>query len=112
MTSREIAYAAHHAIDTYEYPAGSEGLMGGLWDPSYVQEELLRLRDALVVPSRRRLLLHGHAPEDVWLVAVDQAVAVYFDERMVAYGLGSLSPNGEISDWGVHGDLVGTFMAR
>jgi len=46
------------------------------------------------------------------MVACMNSVAVYLDESRGDFGLGGLSPEGHITDWGVYGDLVGTFMAR
>ena len=63
MTSRELADAARHAIDAYEYPTDGEALIVGPWDQNAVQAELRRLRDALVAPTRRRLFVHERAPE-------------------------------------------------
>jgi len=112
MTGSEVASLVQAAINAYSYPRPARGLLGEPWTPERIAGELQLLRESLVLPTRRTLLIHQRAPEEVWMVACINRVAVYLDESRGDFGLGGLSPEGHITDWGVYGDLVGTFMAR
>ena len=111
MTSQEVADLATETISNYVYPT-VEGTVGTPWDADRVADELALLRQCLVEPTLRTLHVHQRPFAHVWLVAVQEDVAVYFDEQRGEYGLGSLAVDGSITDWGVYGDLVGAFMAR
>ena len=111
MTSQELAAHLRNEIDAYEY-SRVEGTVGTLWTAERVEAEMALLRQALVEPARRTLRIHERPDETVWLVATVDEVAVHFDEGRGEFGLGSLQVDGSVSDWGVYGDLVGTFMAR
>jgi len=112
MNASEVRRSVEAAIADYRPPLTDAELVGTPWDRSRIDEELALLRAALVLPSTRVLHVHERPEERVWLVAVEHEVAVYFDEVKGEFGLGSLRPDGAITDWGLYGDLVGTFMAR
>jgi hypothetical protein len=111
MTSQELAIQLRDEVDRYDYPR-VEGILGALWTPERVNVEIALLRNALVEPSQRTLHVYERPNETVWLVAALDEVAIYFDEARGEYGLGSIQPDGSVRDWGVYGDLLGTFMAR
>ena len=54
----------------------------------------------------------SNQPHEVWLVAQRDGYVVFFDEKRVEYGLGTLEGDGRIKDINVRGDLVGCFMSR
>ena len=111
MTSQDLAVQLRAEIDAYEYPR-VDGTVGTPWTPERVADEIALLRQSLVAPSRRTLHVYERPDATVWLVAALHEVAVYFDEERSEFGLGSLRSDDSISDAGVYGDLVGTFMAR
>jgi hypothetical protein len=111
MTSEEVALRLREEVDAYEYPH-VEDSVGTFWTPERVAAEVALLRESLVEPSPCILHVYEHPEETVWLVATDGDVAVYLDEARSKFGLGGLEADGSIRDWGVYGDLVGTFMAR
>jgi hypothetical protein len=111
VNSQDFAARLRAEIDSYEYPR-VEGTVGTMWTAQRIAEELDLLRQCLVTPTRRTLHVYGKRDEDVWLVALQGSVAVYFDESRDEFGLGSLEVDASIRDWGVYGDFVGTFMAR
>jgi hypothetical protein len=111
MTGQELATQLRGQVDRYNYPRVG-GALGTFWTPERVAHEIALLREALVEPSQRKLCVYERPDETVWLVATLDEVAVYFDEARGECGLGSIQVDGSIKDWGVYGDLVGTFMAR
>lgn len=111
MTSTDIATLVRDAVKTYEYPR-VQATIGTLWSAERVANELQLLRDSLVEPSQRTLHTHTQPDDVAWLVAIEAGVPVYFSEVRGEFGLGNLGVDESITDWGVYGDLVGTFMAR
>jgi hypothetical protein len=111
MTSSDLATLVRDAVKTYDYPR-VQATVGTLWSASRVANELQLLSASLVEPSQRTLHIHKQPDDVAWLVAVERGVAVYFSEVHGQFGLGGLGPDGSITDWGVYGDVVGTFMAR
>ena len=112
MTASDVVRVVREAIDSYRPPLTSETTIGTPWSLDRIETELRLLNSALVLPSRRVLHLHEQPDAQAWLVAVDGEYAVYYDEVRAEFGLGGLEEDGSISDWGIYGDLPGTFMAR
>jgi hypothetical protein len=112
MTSSDVVRVVREALDSYRPPLTAEETIGTPWSLERIQDKLRLLRDALVLPSQRTLRVYEQPNAQVWLVAVDDNDAVYYDEFRKEFGLGGLKEDGSITDWGLYGDLPGTFMAR
>jgi hypothetical protein len=112
MTSSDVGRVVREALEAYRPPLTAGATVGAPWSLDRIEDELCLLREALVLPSLRTLHVHQQADEHVWLVAVEKTNAVYYDESREEFGLGGLKDDGSIADWGLYGDLPGTFMAR
>lgn len=93
MTSQQLAAQLSHTIDSYEYPR-VDGTVGTLWTSERVADEVARLRQALVAPTRCTLHVSERPDETVWLVAALDKVAVYLDDGRGEFGLGGLGADG------------------
>jgi hypothetical protein len=112
MIASDIVRLVHEALDTYRPPLTGAETVGTPWSLNRIQEELRLLREALVLPSLRTLRVNQQPDEAAWLVAVSDNDVVFYSESRAEYGLGKLEADGAVTDWGIYGDLAGTFMAR
>lgn len=87
-----------------------------------VRAELAALSRALVLPARGKFAVRDEGvqlttpePEVItfWVVAQDpDGTVVFYDEAADEFGLGEVTPDGELETVGVRGDLLSVFLAR